>query len=325
MNRNVSQLVIATLAVWSAMISAESVVAQNATPRPLQASFDRQFDPVIRSWCEPHHSSLLVDMGVIFMAREGSAFQTELVDSGTGDTFFTKSLNHGFDGGFYIETTALLTENWRGEFGYYGVGDWTATGQVEDPNDLTEISADVRYEANLQSLQWNLATDPTLDTTFRLGLRYLSYSDSFDEQFTRPAGINPAVTERSFGEAENFMLGPQAGIGYGKSIGPLWIDGFLNLVLLHNSMQQSGPAFNNAIVIDGVNEPRFSVEESDVTYAAEFGSNAVLPIFERLQLSVGYRGLKLDEVLESANQNGDPAGRSRVSFHGATFSLIWFR
>ncbi|MEM9646484.1 MAG: hypothetical protein AAF989_15945, partial [Planctomycetota bacterium] len=169
------------------------------------------------------------------------------------------------------------------------------------------------------------ATDPTLDTTFRLGLRYLNYSDSFDERFARPVGVNPAINERAQGEAKNFMLGPQMGVGYGKEIGPLWIDGFLNLSLLHNSLEQSGPAYSGALTIDGVQDPRFGVEESDVTYAAEFGVNAVYPIFERLHLRVGYRGLNLDEVLESARQNGGPATRSQVDFQGASFTLLWYR
>jgi len=316
-----------TLAALMAFVLSLSVTASAQTPNQprVPTAFDNQFDPVIRSWCNPHHSPLTIDIGVMFLARDGSAFQTELIELASGQTFLTQSVDHGFDGGFYIDTTALLNENWRGEFGYFGVGNWTATGRLDDPNDLTELSADVRYEANLQSLQWNLATDPTLDTTFRLGLRYFNYRDSFDERFTRPAGVNPDVTEQAMGEAKNFMIGPQAGIGYGKGIGPVWLDGFLNLALLHNSLEQTGPAFRDALVIDGVDEPRFSVEESDVTYATEFGVNAVFSIFDRLHLRVGYRGLNLDEVLESARQNGDPASRSQVSFHGASFNLMWFR
>lgn len=314
-----------SLVVAAIASSALTASAQHVRQSDSQSSFANQFDPVVRSWCNPHHNALTVDIGMIFMAREGSTLQTELVDSNGGGTFFTQSLDHGFDGGFFIDTSILLTENWRGEFCYFGVGNWTATGRLDDPNDLAQISADVRYEANLQSLQWNVATDPTLDTTVRIGIRYLDYSDSFDERFTRPAGANPDVTERSFGEAKNYMFGPQAGVGYGKELGPVWVDGFLNLALLHNSMEQAGPAYGNSLVVDGVQDPRFSVEESDVTYSTEFGANAVIPIFERLQLRVGYRGLKLDDVFESARQGGDPASRSDVSFHGATFSLLWLR
>lgn len=94
---------------------------------------------------------------------------------------------------------------------------------------------------------------------------------------------------------------------------------------MNNNITQSGPAYDNALTIDGNPETRFDNDSDEFAWLGELSVTLQHFVSPSVSLRLGYQGLFLDNVAQSATQNGRQADASQISFHGAVFGVQWAR
>jgi hypothetical protein len=118
------------------------------------------------------------------------------------------------------------------------------------------------------------------------------------------------------GEAVNDVFGPQAGVGLDLGGGSTLLHLGGKLRLMNNRIRQSGPEFDNAIVIDGNPETRFDNESNEFAWLGELEVTPTHHVSRNIAFRLGYQGLFLDNVAQAATQNGRQSEPEQISFHG---------
>ena len=85
---------------------------------------------------------------------------------------------------------------------------------------------------------------------------------------------------------------------------------------MNNQIQQSGPSYATAIVIDGNPETMFDNDSDAFAWLGDLELTVTRYLSPNLTVRLGYQGLFLDNVAQSATQNGRQASPAQISFHG---------
>jgi hypothetical protein len=191
---------------------------------------------------------------------------------------------------------------------------------------LPDLTADIDYAAELQNVELNFLQGPSfIDSHWLLGVRYLTYQDSFVEAYRLTPGIGPVINEIASGQADNSLIGPQIGLLMDVGSGSTQLRMASKLGLMNNRIAQSGPAYDNAITIDGNPEPRFDNESDQFSLLGEFDILLTYHVTHHSSLRLGYQGIFLDNIAQSATQNGRQATPKNLWIHGALLGVQWSR
>ena len=272
--------------------------------------------PMRRHVCEDAWCWVTAD--AIFLSHSGSDFRSEILDPGSGSVTISQDLEHGFPVAPRIQVATRLYGCWHAQLVYFGTDAWDSTARIRDVPPMPDLSADINYEAELQNVELNFLQGPSfIDTFWLVGLRYLKYQDSFMEAYRLDPALGPSIAETAIGEADNSLFGPQIGLfqDVGNRITELRMGGKLGF--MNNRIKQFGPAYDNAITIDGVPEIRFDNEIDEFAFLGEVSLTLSHHFTRHLSLRVGYQGVYLDSIAQSATQNGQPATDRNLWIHGA--------
>ena len=170
--------------------------------------------------------------------------------------------------------------------------------------------------SSLQNFEVNWLSDPTsLGARWIVGLRYLEYEDSLLEAYVLDSGGGP-VNETAYGDAVNRLFGPQLG----AEVDVAWDRTLLQfggkLGFLNNRTDQTGPGYTDALVIDGAQESTFQVDTDQFTFSAEIDAMIQQTITRHLAVHLGYQGLYMDSIVQSASQVGSPSDGRSLWLHG---------
>ncbi|MEZ6090013.1 MAG: BBP7 family outer membrane beta-barrel protein [Pirellulaceae bacterium] len=267
-----------------------------------------------------------VTADAIFLTHSDSAFRSEILDPGNGTVTVAQDLEHGFPVAPRLRIGTLLLDSFRTELSYFGTDGWNSSAQIRNVAPFPDLAADIDYEAQLHNIEWNFISGPSeIDAHWLIGVRYLNYQDSFLESYRLDPGFGPLITETAQGEAENSAFGPQIGVGLDLGGGTTFLQLGGKLGLMNNRVTQTGAAYDTALTIDGNPETRFSNRSDEFAWLGELSVTLNHFVTRSLSLRMGYQGLFLDNVAQSARQNGRQAMAEQISFHGAVFGLQWSR
>jgi hypothetical protein len=250
------------------------------------------------------------------MSPAGASFRSEILDPDSGDTVVSQDLDFGFRVAPQVTLRSFLTYGITAEFVYLGLEDWRSSATFDDVPPTPNLDAEIEAEASLQNFELNWLSDPSVvGTRWIVGLRYLEYDDSLRESYVLDTGLGP-VGETALGQAENLLFGPQLGLDLDIAVDrTLWQFGG-KLGFLNNRSNQSGPAYADALVIDGAAESMFETDSDEFTLLAEIDVMIQRAVTHCFAVHIGYQGLYLDNAIQSASQTGSPAKGRSLWFHG---------
>jgi len=269
------------------------------------------------SWYQQrNHSHFSARVDSVWLQPSGSTFLSEILDPGSGDAVISQELDFGFRVAPQITLRSYLLEGFTAEFVYLGIDDWRSSATFDDVPPTPNLDAEIESEASFRNFELNWLSDPSvLGTRWMIGLRHLQYDDSLRESYLLDTGLGP-VAETALGEAENRLFGPQVGL----DLDVPWYRTLLQfggkLGFFNNRSRQSGPAYVNALVIDGNPESTFTVDSDEFTFAGELDLLFHRGLTPGLSVHIGYQGLYLDNVVQSAAQVGSPAEGDVLWLHG---------
>lgn len=273
-----------------------------------------------------HNSNFLVTADAIFLAHSGSAFRSEILDPGNGSVTVAQELEHGFPVAPRVQGIVRLLDDLYVAATYFGTDEWDSSAQIRNVPPLPDLSADIAYAAELQNVEVNFLRGTAFaDTYWLLGVRYLTYQDSFIESYRLDSAFSPTINEVVNGEAENVLLGPQLGLLLNYGIGQTQLRIGSKVGLMNNRVDQLGPAYTNAITIDGNPETTFQNEEDQFALLGDLNVTVERHFTQHLSFRAGYQGIFLDNIAQSATQNGQVATPDTLWVHGALFgvNLSW--
>ncbi|WP_182865103.1 BBP7 family outer membrane beta-barrel protein [Rhodopirellula sp. JC639] len=257
------------------------------------------------------------------MRPTGSSFRSEILDPSSGDTVVFQDLDFGLRVGPQVTLRSFLIDGFTAEFVYFGLDDWRSSARFDDVPPTPNLDAAIEAQASFQNFELNWLSDPSvLGTRWIAGLRYLQYDDSLREAYVLDAGLGP-VQETAMGRAENQLFGPQVGMNLDIEVDRTLLQIGGKLGFFNNQTNQSGPAYSNALVIDGTPESMFDVDADEFTFAAEIDVLIRRTITRCLAIHLGYQGLYLDNVVQSASQNGGPSDGESLWLHGLVLGGQW--
>ncbi|MEM1228582.1 MAG: hypothetical protein AAGJ40_23060 [Planctomycetota bacterium] len=261
---------------------------------------------------------------LLFLGRDVDNFRLVGTDGGTN--FFEESLSHGFEPGFRLTLGLRLWGNGFVEARHAQTGGWDASGNFQPlPGDPGAIAAQGTFEADYHSTEINLVAEEPVNNEYQLllGLRFIEHGDSFAATLNDSQA--PPNVESYAGSADNSMFGVHAGFRtgcfYRRSI---WSISLLGGVM-NNQISQSGPRFGTALVLDGVADPTFSVDDDEVSIFADIEGSIAYPICPSTFVRVGYQGVFLDNAVTVTRQEGSPDDPDAIEFHGGFVGLEFFR
>jgi hypothetical protein len=262
----------------------------------------------------------------VWLSHGGGDFRSEILDPANGTIRVAQDLTSGLTVAPRIRLGSALLDTVRMEFIYFQSGDWDSTAEIAGTAAVPELNATVDYSADVRSFEWNfIGPQSVIDTQWLLGLRYLRYRDSFLERYQWQPAVGPVINEAAAGSAENEAFGPQAGIGLNIEIGRNMLSFGSKLGLLNNRIHQTGPSYNNAIVIDGVPETTFQSNVDELLWMGDIEVGLTRYVTPHFALRIGYQGMFLDQVVQASSQNGRQAAAENLWFHGLALGgeLIW--
>ena len=271
------------------------------------------------------HSSLFsVGVDAIWLSHGGGDFRSEILDPSSGTVSSVQDLAAGLTVAPRFRVSSRLFDEVRTEFIYLQSDDWDSRADIAGTEATPELDASIQYTADLQNFELNFIGAPSvIDTQWLLGLRYLRYRDSFIESYQLESAIGPTIDESAVGFAENEAMGPQAGIGLNIDIGQTTLSLGSKFGLLNNTTHQTGPSYLDALVIDGTPESSFENESDELMWLADIEVSIVRSITSRASLRIGYQGLFLDRIVQSAAQNGGQAEAENLWFNGLVLGGQW--
>ncbi|MEM8669841.1 MAG: BBP7 family outer membrane beta-barrel protein [Planctomycetota bacterium] len=303
-------------------VSQPSIVAERT---PTSSSYhlrDTWSDPT--SWNVRRYRSVLTTrIDSVWMAPTTSAFRSEILDPGSGNVVVSQDLDFGLQLAPQVTLRSFLIDGVTAEFIFLGGIDWESTASFDDVPPTPNLDADVKAEASLLNFELNWVSDASvLGTRWIAGLRYLEYEDSLTESYILDIGAGP-VNETAFGEANNRLFGPQLGLELDVAIERTLLQFGGKLGFLNNRADQAGPAYVSALVIDGTPESTFNVNTDHFTLSAEIDALIQHSITSNCAVHVGYQGLFLNRVIQSASQVGSPSQSQNLWLHGLVLGGQW--
>lgn len=276
------------------------------------------------TWYQKRYQSIFsARVDSVWMSPAGSSFRSEILDPGSGDTVVSQDLDFGLQVGPQFTLRSFLIDGFTAELVYLGVDEWRSSATFDDVPPTPNLDAEIEAEASFQNFEVNWVGDPSvLGTRWIAGLRYLEYDDSLREAYVLDTGLGP-VNETAIGRAENELFGPQFGLDVDVAIDRTLLQFGGKLGFFNNQSTQSGPAYVDALVIDGAPESMFEVDSDEFTFAAEVDVMIQRMITPCLAVHVGYQGLYLDNIVQSASQIGGPADGESLWLHGLVLGGQW--
>ncbi|WP_246114563.1 hypothetical protein [Rubripirellula tenax] len=205
-----------------------------------------------------YESLFWVGVDSLWLTHSGSEFRSEILDPGNNAVVVAQTLDHGLPVAPRLRLGTLLLDSVRTELSYFGTDGWESSATLQNVAPLPDLDATIDYDAELHNVEWNFFSGQSeIDSHWMIGLRYLRYRDSFSESYRLDTGFGPLIEETASGEATNDAFGPQAGVGLDLGGGNTLLHLGAKLGLMNNQVRQSGPAFSNAILIDGNPETTF--------------------------------------------------------------------
>ena len=254
----------------------------------------------------------------MWLTHSGSAFRSEVLDPNNNSVVVSQTLEHGLPIAPRFRLGSLLTENVRGELSYFGTSGWESSARIQNVAPLPDLNANVNYDAQLNNFECNFMTTGSIyDPYWLLGVRYLRYEDSFVESYRLDPGFGTVIEETANGDAANDLFGPQVGLGMQMFGGSFQFGGKIGF--MNNQISQSGPSYTNAILIDGNPETTFDNESDTFVLLGDLEVTLTRQISSNLSIRLGYQGLFLDNIAQSATQNGGQAQPDEIAFHGFLF------
>ena len=252
----------------------------------------------------------------VWMSPAGQSFRSEILDPGSGETVVSRDLDFGFRVAPQVTLRSFLIDGFTAEFIYLGIDDWRSSATFDDVPPTPNLDAAIEAEASFHNFELNWLSDPSvLGTRWIVGLRYMEYDDSLREDYVLDVGAGP-VNETAFGRAENRLFGPQLGLELDIPVDRTLFQCGGKIGFLNNRTNQTGPAYVNALVIDGTPESMFEVDADEFTFSAEIDLLLQHAITQCIAVHVGYQGLYMDNVAQSASQIGGPAKGRSLWLHG---------
>lgn len=326
--RTLSACVVLALAISASVAIAEVSCADTGSPCPADdCALSHQ--GIGRRLCladEQYRSPFSIGVDAIWLTHSGSAFRSEILDPNSNATVIAQDLEHGLPVAPRLRLGVLLFEDFRSEVSYFGTSDWGSTARVQNVAPLPDLSADIAYDAELHNFEFNFFSGQSeVDSHWMIGLRYLSYRDSFEEAYQLETGFGPMIEEVARGDAKNEAFGPQVGGGIDFGGGSTFLHLGSKLGFMNNRIRQRGPGYQNALVIDGTPETSFQSKTDEFAWLAELELTLNHYVTDHVSFRVGYQGLFLDNVAQSATQNGRQADAAQISFHGVVLGMQWIR
>jgi hypothetical protein len=265
-----------------------------------------------------------VGVDAVWLSNDGGDFRSEILDPLNGAVSASQNLASGLTVAPRYRIGSRLFDRVSTEFIYFQSGDWESTADIEGTAATPELDATVDYTADLQNFELNfIGPQSAIDTQWLLGFRYLRYRDSFLETYQWQPAVGPAINEAASGSAENQAFGPQAGLGVNIDVGRNVLRFGSKLGLLNNRTDQTGPSYNNALVIDGTPEPTFRRDADEFLFLGDIEVSLTRYLTRNATLRIGYQGLYLDSVVQSSTQNGRQAEAGNLWFHGLVLGGEW--
>lgn len=260
----------------------------------------------------------------VWLSHGGGDFRSEILDPTNGSISVAQDLASGLTVAPRVRIGSRLLDWIGAEFIYFQSGDWESTADIAGTAAVPELNATVAHSADLRNFELNfIGPRSILDTHWLIGMRYLRYQDSFTETYQWQPAIGPVINETAAGSAENEAFGPQAGLTLDIDIGRYLLSFGSKLGLLNNRTDQTGPSYNDALVIDGTPEPTFRRDADELMWLGDLEINLTRAITQHATLRIGYQGLFLDQVVQSSAQNGRQAEAENLWFHGLVLGGEW--
>jgi hypothetical protein len=280
-----------------------------------------------REFTQARYRSLIwAGVDTMWLTHSGSRFRSEILDPNNNAVTVSQTLEHGFPVALRFRLGSLLTETLRTELVYFGTDGWESTAQIQNVPPVPDLDATINYDAEIQSFEANLISSQSdIDSHWLIGLRYLQYQDSFVEDYRLNPGSGTMITETARGEAINEAIGPQIGAGLDLGGGNTLLHFGCKLGFMNNQIHQTGPSFDNAILIDGNPETTFDNQSNEFAWLGDLDVTVTRSLSPNITVRMGYQGLFLDNVAQSATQNGRQATPGQISFHGLVIGAEFIR
>lgn len=273
-----------------------------------------------------YRSLFWVGVDSVWLTHSDNEFRSEILDPASNAVAISQSLEHGFPVAPRVRLGSLLLDSFRAELSYFGTDGWDSSAVVDNVPPLPDLDAAIDYDAELHNVEWNLFSGQSeVDSHWMIGLRYLRYRDSFAENYRLDNGLGLLIEESARGEAENDAFGPQIGVGIDLGGGNTLLHLGSKLGFMNNQIRQSGPSYADAILIDGNPETVFDNDSNEFAWLGELEVTLSHYVSRCFALRLGYQGLFLDNVAQSASQNGRQAAPGQISFHGLVIGAEWIR
>ena len=258
-----------------------------------------------------------ISVDSLWMTPSGSDFRSEILDPNNNAVTIAQTLDHGFPAAPRFRISSLLLDSCRTEFTYYKLEDWSSMASVSNVPPTPDLDAQFGYDAGLENFELNLFSAPSVvDTQWMVGLRRLEYQDSVSNAYQLDTGLAPVIEETADGSASNELFGPQFGLGFDVGLRNVLFRMTGKLGLMNNDIRQRGVSYDPAIVIDGNPEPTFDNESDEFVWLGDIEASISYHLSRCFAMRLGYQGLFLDRIAQSALQNGSQASPSDISFHG---------
>ncbi|MEM9365510.1 MAG: BBP7 family outer membrane beta-barrel protein [Planctomycetota bacterium] len=262
----------------------------------------------------------------VWMSPSGAEFQSEILDPGSGNAVVSQNLDFGVPVAPQASLRSFLLDDLTAELSFLYMDSWESSAVFNDVPPSPNLDAQIRSEASLQNYEANVLSDPSvLGTRWIAGLRYLEYSDSLSEDYVLDSGVGPVVSERAFAEATNRLFGAQFGIELDIAVHRTLLQVGSKVGFFNNRSNQTGPAYADALTIDGVAESTFDLDTDQFTVLLDFDALLQRQLTDRIAIHVGYQGWFLDRVAQSASQRGGPTDEENLWFHGLVLGGQWVR
>jgi hypothetical protein len=245
----------------------------------------------------------------LFLTRSSTSNQT-LVYKGktTEEIFGSQDLHFGFAWGPNVGLAYCLDRCNSIGVEYYGIDDWTSTGQVAgDVSVQFPLSggstnggvATFRYTSNLHNTEINLrhrSSNAGWLTTLA-GFRWIEISEQFGSVFTE---TSPAATQNYSIDVSNHLYGFQVGVVANiQNSGPWFFDAWLKEGVFGNSASQSTMEdFRSA----GGGMVFAAAGGSNVAFVGDVGLSVGRRITDRLSARLSYMVLWIDGVALAPEQ-----------------------
>ncbi|MEM1227827.1 MAG: BBP7 family outer membrane beta-barrel protein [Planctomycetota bacterium] len=260
----------------------------------------------------------------VWMTPSGADFESEILDPGTGNAVVSQDIDFGVPVAPNVSIRSFLLDNLTAEFSFLYMDSWESDAIFNDVPPAPDLDARIQSDASLRNFEANLVSDPSvLGTRWIAGIRYLEYSDSLTEDYVLDSGVGPVVSERAFAESENRLFGTQFGIELDIAVHRTLFQVGTKLGLFNNRTSQVGPAYSDALVIDGVTDPTFDLDSDHFAFLADFDVMLQQRLTDRIAVHVGYQGWFLDRVAQAASQRGGPTDEENLWFHGLVLGGQW--